>query len=246
MLKIIGETHPGRVRSMNQDMFSYGLFGDNCGYAVVCDGMGGAQAGDVASKVACDMVSAFLSRDLRPELSASSVKGILLSAASAANAKVYNMAKEKLEYSGMGTTLVVAVWMESELHVISIGDSRLYLVDQKGSQVTQVTRDHTVTQYMVELGELSPEEALTHERRHQLTRVLGVSDSLDVDYQLLELELGQRVLLCTDGLSNYAGEDVLPKLVKKAVRGSTTKFLVDYANNRGGSDNITAVILYRL
>jgi len=243
MLKIIGETNPGRVRSMNQDMFSYGLFGDNCGYAVVCDGMGGAQAGDVASKCACDMVSSFLSRDLRPELSAGAVKGILLSAASAANAKVYDLAKENLEYSGMGTTLVAAVWMESELHVISIGDSRLYVVDKKA---TQVTRDHTVTQYMVELGELSPQEALTHERRHQLTRVLGVGDSLDVDYQLLELEPGQRVLLCTDGLSNYAGEDVLAKLVKKAVQASTTKYLVDHANNRGGSDNITAVILYRL
>ena len=243
MLKIIGETNPGRVRSMNQDVFAYQTIGDNCGFAIVCDGMGGARAGDVASKTTCDMVASFFNRDLRPNMSDGAIKAVMFSAISAANAKVYSMARENWEYSGMGTTMVAAVVMNNDLHIISIGDSRLYVVDKHNAM--QVTRDHTVTQHMVEMGELTPEQALTHDRRHQLTRAVGVGDTLDIDYQMVELKPEHRILLCSDGLSNYASEDVLPKLVKKAVRDSNTKHLIDYANNRGGSDNITAVLLYR-
>ena len=112
----------------------------------------------------------------------------------------------------MGTTMVAAVWMNNDLHIISIGDSRLYVIEKNNA--VQVTRDHTVTQHMVELGKLTPEQALTHENRHQLTRAVGVGNTLDIDYQMLELKPEQKVLLCTDGLTNYAGEDVLGKLVK--------------------------------
>lgn len=243
MLKIIGETHPGRVRSMNQDVFAYEVLGDNCGYAIVCDGMGGARAGDVASKTTCDMVSAYFARDLKPDMSDAAIKAVMFSAISAANAKVYSMARENWEYTGMGTTMVAAVVMNNDLHIISIGDSRLYVVDSKHAQ--QVTRDHTVTQHMVDLGELTPEQALTHERRHQLTRAVGVGDTLDIDYQMVELKPEHRLLLCSDGLSNYTSPEVLTKLVKKAVQHQNTKHLIDYANNHGGSDNITAVLLYR-
>lgn len=243
MLKIIGETHPGRVRSMNQDVFSYQTIGDNCGFAIVCDGMGGARAGDVASKTTCDMVTAFFSRDLRPDMRDGAIKAIMFSAISAANAKVYAMSRENWEYTGMGTTMVAAVVMNNDLHIISIGDSRLYVIDK--NDAVQVTRDHTVTQHMVELGELSPEQALTHERRHQLTRAVGVGDTLDIDYQMVELQPEHCVLLCSDGLTNYAGADILAKLVKKTIRDQNTKHLIDYANNHGGSDNVTAVVMYR-
>ena len=242
MLKIIGETHPGRVRSMNQDVFSYQTFGDNCGFAIVCDGMGGARAGDVASKTTCDILTSYFSRDLRPDLSDGAIKAIMFSAISAANAKVYSMAKENREYGGMGTTLVAAVLMNKDLHIISIGDSRLYVIDHK--KAVQITRDHTVTQHMVDLGELTAEQALTHERRHQLTRAVGVGDTLDIDYRMVELNDDYRVLMCSDGLSNYTSDEMVAKLVKKSVHNHTTKYLVDYANNRGGSDNITAVVMY--
>ena len=243
MLKIIGETHPGRVRSMNQDVFSYQTIGDNCGFAIVCDGMGGARAGDVASKTTCDILTSYFSRDLRPDLSDGAIKAIMFSAISAANAKVYSMAKENWEYAGMGTTLVAAVVMNNDLHIISIGDSRLYVVDNK--KAVQLTHDHTVTQHMVDIGELTAEQALTHERRHQLTRAVGVGDTLDIDYQMVELQDDYRILMCSDGLSNYTGDEMIAKLVKKSVHNHTTKYLVDYANNRGGSDNITAVVMYR-
>lgn len=243
MLRIIGETNPGRVRSMNQDVFSYHMIGDHCGFAIVCDGMGGARAGDVASKTTCDMVSAYFNRDLKPDMSDAAIKAIMFSAISAANAKVYALSRENWEYAGMGTTMVAAVQMNNDLHIISIGDSRLYVIDKHGA--VQVTRDHTVTQHMVEMGELSPEQALTHDRRHQLTRAVGVGDTLDIDYQMVELKPDQKVLLCSDGLTNYASDEALMKLVKKAVQHQNTKHLIDYANNRGGRDNITAVIMYQ-
>lgn len=244
MLKILGETNPGRVRSMNQDVFAYQVLGDNCGFAIVCDGMGGARAGDVASKTTCDMVSSYFSRDLRPDMKDGVIKAVMFSAISAANAKVYSLAKENEEYAGMGTTMVAAVWMNQDLHIINIGDSRLYVLDKHNA--VQVTRDHTVTQHMVEIGKLTPEQALTHENRHQLTRAVGVGNTLDIDYQMVELKDDQKVLLCSDGLTNYTSEEALCKLVKKAVRDQNTKHLIDYANNRGGADNITAVLMYRV
>lgn len=242
MLRILGETHPGRVRSMNQDVFYYDMVDDSCGFAIVCDGMGGARAGDVASKTTCDILASYFSRDLHPDMSDSAIKAVMFSAISAANAKVYSMAKENLEYSGMGTTMVAAVAIRQELHIINIGDSRLYLIDGENAQ--QITHDHTVTQHMVDLGELSLEQALAHARRHQLTRAVGVGDALDIDYQMIELQPEQSVVLCSDGLTNYLQKDNLPQLVHKAIRDQNTKHLIDYANNCGGADNITAVILY--
>ena len=244
MLKIIGETHPGRVRSMNQDVFYYEVLGDNFAYAIVCDGMGGARAGDVASKVSCDMISAYFARDLKPGMNSMSIKSVMLSAVSAANAKVFSMAKENIEYSGMGTTVVAAVLDGNDLHIVNVGDSRLYVSDENNAQ--QVTSDHTYTQHMLELGKITPEEALTHNKRHQLTRAIGVGDMLNIDYQIMQIENNKNVLLCSDGFSNYINSnEVLAELLSKAVKNKNTKHLIDYANNKGGSDNITAVIIYR-
>lgn len=243
MLKIIGETNPGRVRPMNQDAFASKTFGENCGYAVVCDGMGGEKAGDVASKTTCDIITTFFSRDLREDMSEAAVKAVMFSAISAANAKVHSMAKNNREYFGMGTTLVAAVVLGEALHLISIGDSRLYIMDSK--RAVQVTRDHTMVQNMVDRGEITSEEALTHPKRHLITRAVGVGDTLDIDYQMFELKPEYLLLLCTDGLSNYARPEKLAELVQKSVKDSTTKYLVDYANNQGGADNVTAVVMYQ-
>ena len=242
MLKILGETHPGRVRPMNQDAFACDTFGENCGYAVVCDGMGGEKAGDVASKTTCNMIAGFLARDLREDMSESGVKAVLFTAISAANAKVHAMARDNREYFGMGTTLVAAVIIKDALHVVSIGDSRLYLIDK--DQAVQITRDHTIVQNMVDRGEITAQQALIHPKRHLITRAVGVSDTLDIDYQMFEMKPEYRLLLCTDGLSNYARPEKLAELVNESVTDNTTRHLVDYANKQGGSDNVTAVVMF--
>lgn len=243
MIKIIGATDKGKVRKENQDAYIIRQWDDNCGYAMVCDGMGGEKAGDVASRTVCDLIAKFLDRDLRNELSENSVKSVLLSAISAANAKVYSMAKEEPAYCGMGTTLVLAVVMGNQMHVVNVGDSRVYLVSEDALQ--QITHDHTVVQTLVDRGEISEQQAANHPQRHYITRAVGVSDALDVDYQLFDLAPTGAVLLCSDGLTGYGAEETLYPLVRQAMDAQDASPLIEYANQQGGMDNVTAVVIYQ-
>lgn len=243
MLKIIGATHPGKVRENNQDAYTFRLLGSGCGYAVVCDGMGGERAGDIASQTACQLLTRFFDRDLMENMSEGAVKAVMFSAISAANAKVYSLAKENKEYSGMGTTLSAAVIMGEEMHIVNIGDSRIYIGDKHGA--VQVTKDHTMVQAMVDRGEITPQEAKTHPRRHLITRAVGIGDTLDIDYQMFRVGREHQVLLCSDGLSNYASEQKLWELMKRAAKEGTAQCFVAHANQMGGSDNVTAVLAYQ-
>ena len=139
--------------------------------------------------------------------------------------------------------LVLAVVVGEQMHIVNIGDSRIYMVEKRA--VKQLTRDHTLVQNMIDRGELSVEEAEHHPKKHYITRAIGVGDTLDIDYQMYELKKESVVLLCTDGLSNYLKLEKLPELLKSCIRKGSLQELIDYANNRGGSDNITAVVLYR-
>ena len=117
------------------------------------------------------------------------------------------------------------------------------MVEKKAVQ--QLTRDHTLVQTMVDRGEISSEEAQNHPKKHYITRAIGVGDTLDIDYQMYQLKKESQVLLCTDGLSNYLRPEKLPEQLKSCIRKESLQELIDYANNQGGADNITAVVLYR-
>ncbi len=243
MIKFMGATDTGKMRHQNQDAFICRKVGENTGYAIVCDGMGGEKAGDIASSTACQMIEKFFHRDITEQMSEAAAKAVIFSAISAANAKVYSMSKENPDYHGMGTTLVLAVIIEEQMHIVNIGDSRIYMVEKKA--VKQLTRDHTLVQNLIDRGEISEEEAVNHPKKHYITRAIGVGDTLDIDYQMYELKKESVVLLCTDGLSNYLRLEQLPELLKSCIRKNSIQELIDYANNQGGSDNITAVMLYR-
>ena len=129
------------------------------------------------------------------------------------------------------------------MHIVNIGDSRIYMVEKKTAK--QLTRDHTLVQNMVDRGEISKEEAVHHPKKHYITRAIGVGDTLDIDYQMYELKKESVVLLCTDGLSNYLTLEKLPEMLKHCIQNGGIQELIDYANDKGGSDNITAVVLYR-
>lgn len=243
MIKFMGATDTGKMRRQNQDAFVCRKVGENAGYAIVCDGMGGEKAGDIASSTACRLIEHFFHRDITEQMSEAAAKAVIFSAISAANAKVYSMAKENPDYHGMGTTLVLAVVIGEQMHIVNIGDSRIYMAEKKA--VKQLTRDHTLVQSLLDRGEISEEEAENHPKKHYITRAIGVGDTLDIDYQMYELKKESVVLLCTDGLSNYLRQEQLPELLKNCIRKNSIQELIDYANNRGGSDNITAVMLYR-
>ena len=243
MIRFMGATDTGRQRHQNQDAYICRRVGEQTGYAIVCDGMGGEKAGEGASATACQLIEKFLHRDIREGMSESAAKAVIFSAISAANAKVYSMAKENPNYHGMGTTLVLAVVLDEWMHIVNIGDSRIYMVEKKAVQ--QLTRDHTLVQTMVDRGEISSEEAQNHPKKHYITRAIGVGDTLDIDYQMYQLKKESQVLLCTDGLSNYLRPEKLPEQLKSCIRKESLQELIDYANNQGGADNITAVVLYR-
>ena len=242
MLKIIGETNPGRVRSMNQDVFAYQTIGDNCGFAIVCDGMGGARAGDVASKTTCDMVASFFNRDLRPDMSDGAIKAVMFSAISAANAKVYSMARENWEYSGMGTTMVAALVRGRDVTVINVGDSRIYRVNRTG--IRQLTVDHSLVQMMVDRGELTPELARTYPGKNFITRAIGTEPVVESDLFHYNVDRGDCLLLCSDGLSNMMDDqEILFEVVHGTNKQLCCQRLLDIAKNRGAPDNVTSVLI---
>jgi len=239
-VNVIGQTHIGLVRENNQDALEYGTLGATAQYAVVCDGMGGANGGNIASKIAVEVIGSRIRDGFNENMGASSVERLLDSAMATANIGVYDRAQQQLELSGMGTTVVAVIACGKTAYVSHVGDSRLYL--WRNRQLTVVTRDHSVVQGLIESGQITEEEARSHPRKNYITRALGVVAEESGEYDELELEAGDRLLLCTDGLTNEVAPDDMAHLLEKPAE-EALEALVRAALNGGGADNITAVIM---
>ena len=233
-----GLTDVGIKRHSNQDTFAVITLPDSSVLAVVCDGMGGANSGNIASQKATEVITSFFERSYRKGLDAVGITALLQSAILSANIEIFDLASKKKELSGMGTT-VVAAYVSNEFTVIShIGDSRAYLID---TEVTQLTRDHSVVQFLVENGKLTYEEARVHPRRNVITRALGIEAEVLVDSGEFKIKEGQSLLLCSDGLSNFITKEEIKNIFDNLDIQDVVKALVDKANNNGGGDNITVV-----
>ena len=241
MLRIAGKTDVGRKRTANEDRFFVAKLSENTAYAVVCDGMGGEKGGHVASSCAVERIRKMMENGYQEEFGENSVKNLMLSSISAANAQVFSMAEKNESLKVMGTTVVLALVRDSMIHIAYAGDSRAYLVDEAG--VRQLTHDHSMVQMMVDRGEISPEEAQYHPEKHYITRALGVSSMLEVDYLEEEMPDKGAVLLCSDGLSNYLDQADLHRLVWNNDAALAADQLIAQANAMGGADNITAVLI---
>ena len=238
-MEIYSRTDRGVVRHSNQDAERHGFFEDGSAWAVVCDGMGGANGGNVASGTAVDEISARLTANYTSDMSASKIRDMIARAVNAANIKVYIEAQEDISLRGMGTTVVVAIVRGDTAYIAHAGDSRVYLY-AKGD-LRQMTVDHSVVQVMVDRGELTEMEARFHPRRNLITRALGVKPRLDVDHCECPVEKGDILLLCSDGLSNYVEDREIFKILYKFKGGEAVDNLIDTANGHGGGDNVTAV-----
>ena len=243
MIKLMGATDTGRLREQNEDAFICRQIGEQTGYAIVCDGMGGENAGDVASATACRLIEKFFHRDIREGMSEGSAKAVIFSAISAANAKVYSMARENPAYHGMGTTLVAALAGEEEALILNEGDSRAYHISEE-SGISQVTRDHSLVEDLVERGELTRDQARVHPHKNLITRALGAEPDLKADSFRRELTEGDFLLLCSDGLSNVVSEqEILYEVVHGGEACTCCRRLLDIALHRGAPDNVTAVLI---
>ncbi len=235
-----GLTDIGAKRHSNQDDFAIKTMPDGAVLAVVCDGMGGANAGNVASQKATEVIASFFERSYRMGLNSMGITALLQSAILSANIEVFNMAQKSEELSGMGTT-VVASFATKDFAVIShVGDSRAYLIKDS---VNLLTRDHSVVQSLVESGKLTPEEAKIHPRRNVITRALGIEPEVLVDSDEYVFQAGEYLLLCSDGLSNFVSDEEIEEIFSVTDTEKIAARLIDKANLNGGADNITAVII---
>ena len=237
-MKIQSFTDKGMVRDMNQDAYKTGLFREGGAWAVVCDGMGGVSGGQVASEICVNEVSSRIEKGYHQGMSMKSVKNLLVSAITAANIKVYETAEENPEYLGMGTTVVALVILNGFAAVAHVGDSRAYFISD---DIKQITKDHSVVQYLIDLGRITPEQAQTHPDRNVITRAVGVSSDVDVDVEIIPINQNEIVLICTDGLYEYVSCSEMFDVVKNNDYDEPAKVLLDMANNAGGKDNITVV-----
>ena len=242
-MEIHSRTDRGMVRHSNQDAERHGFFDDGSAWAVVCDGMGGANGGNVASGTAVEEISARLAEDYASDMSGSEIRDMIAIAVNAANIKVYIEAQEDISLRGMGTTVVVAIVRDDTAYIAHAGDIRAYLF-AKGD-LRQVTVDHSVVQVMVDRGELTEQEARVHPRRNLITRALGVKPRLDIDHCECPVEKDDIILLCTDGLSNYVDDLEMFKIIYRFGGGDAVERLIDTANAHGGGDNVTAVTICR-
>ena len=241
-MQIFAKTDKGKVRSINQDAFYINTLSDGSALAVVCDGMGGANAGDIASKTAVEIISQYILNGYNPSMSFDDITRLINNAITSANLEVYALSQKDEQLRGMGTTAVVAVVRNTEAIICNVGDSRAYLID---NELKQITRDHSVVQSLVESGKLSPEEARVHPEKNVITRALGVEENVLTDGYCVELAENNKLLLCTDGLSNYADADSILRIVNDNALDKVTDLLIKEANLGGGRDNITAAVISR-
>lgn len=236
-MKACALTDVGRTRQVNQDSVfaSQTPVGKLNNLFIIADGMGGHKAGDTASKCAVEAVV-----DTVKNSDGSSVFGILAKAVNNANAKVVEVAATSQDYSGMGTTLVVATIDQGMLSVANVGDSRLYLV---GSEIRQITRDHSLVEEMVSLGEIERSQARTHTNKNIITRAIGADCEVMADFFEVQINPEDKFVMCSDGLSNMVEDDTIGQVVKNFSCEEAAGMLVDMANENGGKDNISVIII---
>lgn len=241
MLKIHSKSDIGLVRKTNEDSCSGGILPDGAAWAVVCDGMGGANGGNVASSIAVERISGKILSSYRENGDPDFIRELITSAIFSANEAVHEKAGTDAALSGMGTTVVVAIASSDVAYVAHAGDSRAYMLTAEG--IRRLTTDHSVVQEMVDKGDLTEQEAKKHPQKNIITRALGVESSVRVDYSRHEFPQGSLLLICTDGLTNYIDEDQIFRISRECGADRLAERLVALAKDAGGGDNITVTVI---
>ena len=240
-MKTFSITDAGAIREMNQDFYfsSDTAVGNLPNLFIVADGMGGHKAGDYASRYTIERVVASVSRNAGDE-----PVSIIKEAINKANELLVAESREDEAKRGMGTTLVVGTIIGNKLFVANIGDSRLYIVGGT-EQIRQITRDHSLVQEMVRMGEITAEEARNHPDKNIITRALGAEKTVDVDFFDMRLEPGSTILMCSDGLSNMVEDKKMEEIILNSDEDITWKgnTRIQEANNNGGKDNIAIILI---
>lgn len=248
-LRSSARTSTGQVRENNEDNVHLWAR-DQFVLAIVADGMGGAAAGEEASRIAVEAVHEdFTKPDANDNYSyKTSDEDVLMNrlktAIRSANHNIVHRALVQPEFKGMGTTLTLALVRGTDVMVAHVGDSRAYLIDQEEHEITQITSDHSFVEALVAAGHITREEAEDHPMRNVLYRALGQSEEVEVDFHHHHLHIGDRLVLCSDGLTRHVKREEIAQIALAEDNPDvTTQKLVDLANSRGGEDNISVVVI---
>lgn len=239
-MQLYGETHVGMTRHSNQDAFLNTVLSEDTALVVVCDGMGGAKAGNIASNLAVQIITDYVKKSYSKSMGSLAIENMLRSAIESANMEVFETALSNPDYSGMGTTVVAAFAREDTVYIAHVGDSRAYLADKNA--LTQITRDHSVVQSLIEQGCITPEMALSHPRKNVITRAVGTTDEVQCDFNEVSLKNGA-VLICTDGLTGAIKTDEILKIITNNESEAVPRLLIEAANNNNSADNVTVALI---
>lgn len=234
-------TDPGLARENNEDAAAFDVETQLC---ILADGMGGYNAGEIASSMAVAFIKSEMSRWLvqaGKNANTKEVRRAMEICVANANHSIYNAANSNPQYSGMGTTLVMAAFLGDRIMVGHIGDSRCYRL--RGEQFQQITKDHSLLQEQMDAGLLTPEQALTSSNKNLVTRALGVEDTVMLEVNEFKVESGDTYLMCSDGLSDMVRDELISKIIMaEGDLQQKAQQLIAAANEAGGRDNISVVL----
>ena len=234
-------TDPGCVRTENQDAYITEQL-DGALLCAVCDGMGGAKSGNVASALAAEIFAQAVKSLWKPGLEQKDVDTLLLNAVKVTNFTVYDQAVSFEDFAGMGTTLAAMLVETSRITVVNVGDSRVYRVNAEG--IRQVTKDHSLVQMMIDRGELTPEQGRSYPGKNMITRAVGTEPTVQSDLFHMDPQWGEILMICTDGLTNLVeDQEILFEIMYNEDRQACCRRLLDIAISRGAPDNVTCILV---
>jgi PPM family protein phosphatase len=243
-LEVATATHPGMVRSHNEDSIAADA---EIGLAVLADGMGGYNAGEVASGIAVELIKTEMRKSLagkRPgELNGQDAERLITEHSTRANAAIYQSSQSQPQYSGMGTTLVVALWHDNQISVGHVGDSRLYRL--RGGTLEQVTRDHSLLQEQIDSGMITKEQARHSQNKNLVTRAVGIDPEVETEVHTYPVQTGDIYVLCSDGLNDMVTDEDI-ELTLSSLQANlplAAQQLVQQANDNGGRDNVSVILV---
>jgi protein phosphatase len=240
-MKVFSKTDIGKKRTENQDKVWAGKLCDNAAAIILCDGMGGENAGSFASQTTANFIAERIAANFRPDMNRNSVRNLLITSVTAANTVIFDKALKEPSMKGMGTTCVCAIVIDSRAYIINVGDSRAYHIT--GNTIQQITKDHTYVRTLVEDGTITEDEIKIHPQRHCLIQAVGAEPFVTPDYFELDLSENSILLLCSDGLHGYGADEDIATIVLANPLSKICGKLVDYSLGKGGKDNVTVSII---
>ena len=238
---VFAKTDIGKAREKNQDYYYVSEENDEPKIYILADGMGGYKGGEVASKLATESVKKYIQSNFDSIIKdKESILKLIASAVEYANMVVYEKSKENKELEGMGTTLEVCLIYNNKAYIGHVGDSRVYRI--RNEVIRKLTKDHSYVQQLIEDKKITREEAKTHPKKNMITRALGCTPYVEPDLRARNFEKGDIFILCSDGLTNMVEEKQIYEIIKEDIQNAAER-LVDEANQAGGYDNITVIII---